>query len=311
MEHHLFATTFLHSCDGPYNNQLHTIHPPLWTECSTRNILPIVLKHLLELSSHSSRIEQMEMASKVVSYVLHHRKVFFVPWTSSRDSQVGRRSRTISHKFWILLSTPNQFMSHSSLASSLDRHILPSSPSKSSTQRTILLDPNGEWDSRSIKIYQLHSILHKRSLPSTWDITQVPIEHNNFIYDTYEWVRNHADLSKPNHQLALLVAILFTRIGNQLGFKKDDTLNFKSLTIHPLNTAIRSLEWVPLSRRRYAANASLETTMLATYIIAFFKSISPLHIYLQQNNNRLGDRWTALHSEFVHASESFGHHHFH
>jgi hypothetical protein len=274
----------------------HVMMPPFWSDGSLRHVMHIGLRYLSLFSNHIEEKDQIEFAQKVLAYVAHKRNIRFVPWTK-KGSESGRQTLKVVFNQWRPLSTPQQAMTSSTVvAQLLQQSSPPESPSKAIAKRTQHLDENGDWDTKDYKIVDLHQILHKRTLPTNWNIDALNLGQSGYVAETYQWVTANMDLSKPIHQLALLGGILFSRLGKRLGHEMKPTDLPSNADSETLTKAIRTQQWKEMDRRRVAESADLSMLTFTVAFLGFQESGSPLRTYLESNSNRCGPDWNKHHS---------------
>jgi hypothetical protein len=274
-----------------------SVKPPLSSEGSLRHVLPVALGFIHGLSNHSDPKEQDAFAAKVIAYVAHDRKICHIPWSSPERTEAGGVRRKVVFNYWRTLSTARQSVSQPFTSMGARATSPPLSPAKASAKRALMNDVNGEWDGSMLKVSELHSILHKRTLPTDWQIANLNLP-DGYVKDTYHWVQTHIDFSKPVHQLALLVGILFSKVSPQVGYPDNTATMLRSLPPAKLTARIRQTEWIYPSRRsRASQDVSTNMMMLATTIIALAEPSSPLNRFADNNGAALGTQWTGKHSK--------------
>jgi hypothetical protein len=277
--------------------------PPYWTEGSFRNIIAKSLAYIGDCCDENPEGgDRTEYMSRVMAYVAHKMKIVCVPWISEDRTGQGRAMPKITAKHWRLISTARQMMSSTRLVRSQLTAASTDSPSKVVVKRALESDVNGDWDPSKLRISELHTILHKQTLPTHWPVEDVKASAGgDYVIDTYKWVRDNIDLSKPVHQLALLVGIMFSRIPLWLDQPKSTNEELGGLLGSKLTGAIRETPWSAIARRRGKADAKMDTMMVTTAIVALTEHNSPLMQYAREHNRdqemNLGGPWSKLHGE--------------
>jgi len=68
------------------------------------------------------------------------------------------------------------------------------------------------------------------------------------IHDIYQWVFSKFNMSKPLHQLALLVGIYVSKLIPDLFHNLDDHLD-SNITMFAVTKAIREMAWISNNKR--------------------------------------------------------------
>jgi hypothetical protein len=192
----------------------HDILPPLFTTGSLRTVLPVALQFMDQQCDDSGLEQRNEFCARIIAFVARFKRIQNVPWTLK--SSTRRALRKVVYNSWRNVSSTER-----SVLQPLAMTDVSLSPGKRSAKRALLQDPHSEWTAADLTISTIHTILHKSSLPSEWDDLSMIVTEDNYVQDTYEWVKANADLNKPTHQLAIILAILFSKVVPAIGYDDD------------------------------------------------------------------------------------------
>jgi hypothetical protein len=265
------------------------IKPPLSVEGSLRFIIPIALRYITSLCSEEGEQAEENFAELVIAAVAYSRGLVWIPWCR-KSLQGDRGSQKLVYNQWRQISSSRQSVLR--LTQNLE---VPLSPSKRTARQALLDDVNGEWTADSLLIADIHTILHKQTLPADWVVKNIKFQEKEaWVKEVYEWVERNADLSHPVHQLALILGLIFGKLhpltyypkGLHVVIQKDAKLN--------VTKTIRDAEWTKRSSSRLRTTTSSVMVMIATAIIAYTEERSPLRVRLSQNKP-LGE-WSPFHS---------------
>jgi hypothetical protein len=277
-----------------------SVRPPLWSKGSLCHILPIALKYIQSLSQHADPKDQDEFTKKVIAFIAYDRRISHIPWSAPTQAVDQRLNGRLVYNSWKTLSTAKQFMSQPFCNSNKPPPTPPLSPAKLSAKRALLNNINGKWDASMLKITDLHTILHKKTLPSDWTLDSVKFGEDAYVKETYMWVERYADLENPVHQIALLAGIIFSKVFPQIGYPENAADILRASSSTKISPRIHQVEWtLPKCRSRTSYDPSTLMVMLATYVIALTESRFPLAIHANRNGGALGGAWTKLHSESI------------
>jgi hypothetical protein len=135
-----------------------------------------------------------------------------IPWTPPHTGAPGRPSDQVLYNAWTSFGA-----SPDPLASSR----VPVRPAecqnaarKQAMNEMCHADIHSAWSAADIKIQNLHKYLNRRVLPTDFQLPSSFTEQQDaaHVKETYVSLKESIDLNKPLHHLALLLAIIFSRL---------------------------------------------------------------------------------------------------
>jgi len=183
------------------------------------------------------------------------------------------------------------FIHPSSLSSSPSHHA-----ATLALNDTLATDCNSEWFIKNTSLTNLHTHLHNTFLPQ--DFPTPTLSKVKYVDDTYQWVRQTYDGTKPLYHFSLLVAMIASRLTPNLFLPKNHNQkpHFSSAdTPDKVRALYNDMPWA-FRKERGMKDKKIFVTMFTTYIITLYESKSPLHLHMKDSNkNGLGDPWTSKH----------------
>jgi hypothetical protein len=271
---------------------------PVQTNGSFLPVLKLVHKHLITLSGSANSSAQHDFIQKFLLRTINLLHIRFVPSHKplSNTSHSSAPYRMPLYDSWASLGLRDTNTPQLSLINQ---------PSTSTSQHAATLalndalatDCNSQWFIQHASLANLHTRLHKTSLPQDY---QIPAKtHTKYVDDTYEWVRQSYNATKPLHHFALLVAIIASKLTPNLFLPKDHNQrpHFSSAdTPDKVRALYNDMPWVAREGRKGMKDKKIFVAMFTTYIIALYESESPLRLYMKASpKSGLGDVWTSKH----------------
>jgi len=124
---------------------------------------------------------------------------------------------------------------------------------------------------------------------------------SKYVYKTYTFVTENINLSTSLHHLALLLAIIFSKLCPNV-FTEATSANLLSpLLASTEESAQQYLNTLPWSNRLAAGKKGntrrdLYICMVTTYIISLYEPKSPIRLH-HDSSGQFGRWWTEKHSE--------------
>jgi hypothetical protein len=258
-------------------------------------VLKVVHKALIDLSNHPDKEAQNAFVVGAFKKSLREFKVHFFPASKLKTGTAGAPHRRPLYNSWGYLGHKDE-TARSSLRGG------PSRPAVTSEEAAFndatANDFNVAWSANTLNMINLQCYLRKVSLPR--DFTLPTLTSVPYVDNTYQWVKDNYDGTKPLHHLGLLVGIivsssllpnLFMPTGKMTDFlyahSKDD-----------VRRAYNKLDWLPKDGRRGMSDHSIFIAMYTTFIIAIYEKDSPLRMHMSEApRGGLGDAWTKKHSK--------------
>lgn len=263
-------------------------------------ILKEVHHNLISLSMQDTPSSQHTFITRCFLRAIDRLKIHFIPNHLPQHSHAwGPRRRKVVFNAWAQLGLPE---------SRLDPPLPPSRclPSSSHQAATVALtdalasDSNLDWHAKEISISNLHTVLHCTHLPL--DFASISFVKEDYVNDTYAWVREFYDGTKPSHHLALIVGFIASAFAPTLFMPANDpSLNLKTRfagahTESQVRDLYNSIDWVSRDKKGMK-DRSIFLAMFTTYVIALYEPASPLRQHIASSVKKgQGDPWTNKHS---------------
>jgi hypothetical protein len=250
---------------------------------------------LLVLSQETTNDSRRSFVSSYFFRAIEHLRISFVPSHPSSPSGPGAPRTKPVFNSWALLGLPQSRPLHHPLPQ-------PSAYPSSSQQAadvalasTLASDSNSEWFVKPITLATLHTVLHKTSLPA--DFAAVSHGKEEYVTNTYNWVRANYDGTNTIHHFALVVSIIASSLIPRLFMPKDVKSHFLGADSREgVRKAYHTVPWV-IREKKGMADASIFISMFTTFIIALYEPTSPLRQHIDQSPRKgLGNAWTDKHS---------------
>ena len=244
---------------------------------------PMLLRMAVPVTLKAFNQNQMEATISLWEQGLKAMHIDYLPWHGQH-----RNATSTTHKSWAYLQKPFSPIALELLDEDDDLH--------ENATMAANEDPSASWTVPT-RISEMGPLWDKIVLPLEWKLENATLdrsEGHKYVKDTYVWVSTNFDRSKPEHDLALILAIMFSKVLPNISLEKTDISS--ELTGNELTRQIRGLPWLPPTRKGTSSPPPY-ITMMSTYIIALLDSRSPLRIHLQNHNNTFGNPWTDKHSE--------------
>lgn len=118
----------------------------------------------------------------------------------------------------------------------------------------------------------------------------------SYVEHTYNWVKDHYDGTRPLHQTAMLIAIVFSKILPRIFNHTKSTNPSQGMTV---TQVVRNAPWTTTTsdNRKGFTFPGPFVIMMSTFIIAIYEEQSPLRRYMAANGNSMGSKWCRKHSE--------------
>ncbi|KAH7905349.1 hypothetical protein BJ138DRAFT_1118552 [Hygrophoropsis aurantiaca] len=233
----------------------------------------------------------------VLSDVCDHLKLHFVPWyPNRRDNQSGRSSGVVVSNCWLKVGLASTSSNHPLAHSSLSLSESQDRQAAEAAEAAHRGDERAAWQASLYTIQRLPEILNKSKLPLDWNIRNASVNNSEpYVKETYEFVSTHYNGSKPVHQLALICAIVVSRMIPQISQPKGLPPNATGTgDTKTVTDAVRRTQWVEPNSKGYKDSLPF-LVMFSTFIIAMYEPESPLRKYIAGHGEALGPSWTDKH----------------
>jgi hypothetical protein len=251
-------------------------------------LLPIAVKYLASLNTS---LHLDDYVVSIFELVLHRLNIQFLPWHSGAPNNRSRTARSPNANYWVTL---DREASVNSVAAEKR------SAAEQAAESLRLAEPNAPWTA-SVPLNRLIDISNKTELPSDWSLKSASLTTaDRLMSNTYEYIQGSYNGGIWYHKMAILMAILFSRVTPRVFFKSSDLKTLTAgLTGAQLTVKIRRFSWVNNeSSRKGASNPLPFITMVSSYIIAILDESSPLNEHMARSKNSMGS-WATKHSMFL------------
>jgi hypothetical protein len=236
---------------------------------------------------------------RLLAVILKEHQVHHVPWSPNPSNGSGSSTRKVTWKVWKHTGGEkgNTEMGLTSLADEdekldiLHRNIV--------SQRK-LNDPTGEWSALDYTIGTLHKVLDKKQRPDDWKTQNAGLGTvmDAVVTGTYQWVDEHLNLHKPIHHLAIILAIMISKILPSVDKPRSPPASMGRGS-EAVTQAVRDSPWSSNQSSRKGTSSPLPfLVMFSTYIIALAEADSPLRRNMATSQNSMGESWTSKHGRF-------------
>jgi hypothetical protein len=272
---------------------------PVLSNGSFLPLLKLTHKHLITLSDQTQIDAQNSFIHSFLIRAIDHLQIRFIPSHKPLPSTTrsGAPDRIPLYNSWahLGLRDPNSIQS-SFIQPSSSQSSPPHPATTLALNNALATDCNSEWFLRSTSLINLHTCLHKTSLPR--DFPTPSLTGTHYVDDTYQWVRQSYNGTNPLHHFALLLAIIASYLTPNLFFPKDP--NHRSLfssanSSEQVRTLYNDIPWI-FKKTNGMKDKPIFVAMFTTYIIALYEPQSPLRLYLSTSQKGgLGEPWTSKH----------------
>jgi hypothetical protein len=177
-------------------------------------------------------------------------------------------------------------------------------PATVALNNAIASDCNAEWSASDLTMVTLRDVLNKTSLPV--DFGGVSKADEPYVDDTYTWVHDRYDGTKPLHHLALLVSVIIASslLPNLFMVQNEARLFRTAKDRDAVREVYDGLDWIAKGKKGMS-DKRIFVCMFTTFIIALYEPQSPLRRKLDgAGRSGLGQPWTAKHCEHHHLISS-------
>lgn len=260
---------------------------------ATGSFLPIlkdVHRNVLDLSQEQDHEASRSFLSTLLLRALDYLQIRFVPFHLPNGGRHGAPYRKPVFNSWAHLGVKDAARPHSLSQVDVD-------PSSSQEAAEVALvsaladDSNADWFTGQLTLETLCTILHKTRLPS--DFRKPSPASEQYVDDTYAWVRQAYDGTKPLHHLALLVAIIASQFVPTIFMPKGvNKKDFKNASPKQVREIYGRMGWVSRGPKG-KSDKTIFVAMITSFIIALYEPDSPLRQHIQRaDKHGLGDAWT-------------------
>jgi hypothetical protein len=238
----------------------------------------------------------------ILANMMKKMSIDFLPW--HRDGQGRSSPRIVQHDWWMIIN--RQIIQPVVLDLTLEDAM------ESAATVAADGDPTAPWSIPTV-LSDMGPLWKKTVLPDDWDLSEASLSHSRtksgheYVWKTYEYVQRQYDGRQWKHHMALVWAILFSRVTPYLFYSKPERFDQFRDPID-ITRKIRKFPWIMGTSRNHRGVTAPKPyiTMMSTAIFSLRDKESPLSLRAAANGNSLGTGWTDKHGEscfFAHSSK--------
>ena len=244
-----------------------------------------------------------DFVSRIFKLVVEHLKIRFVPASPASSGRSGRRITRPVFNSWSQLGRPDSPL----ILEAITQARLPTASERVVSQvfeKVVASDSNADWAAKKLTLNTLRTVLKKTRLPT--DFRVITKFSEEYVEQTYVFVRQHYDGTKPLHHLALLIGIVVSNLLPRLFVGDCQRSDFAFAdTPDKVLAVYQTKPWVERPNKKGLTDKSIFIAMVTTFIIAIYEPSSPLRKHIAESQRHgLGDAWTYKHSELFLSSFS-------
>lgn len=266
------------------------VRAPIVTNGYFCTALPLAVKLMARFKPENSTMA--EFATHILVTMFRKMEIHFLPW--HRDpTGVGATPRAVQADWWMVIDRKTTPVSMAR----------PSTTSQTSTSIALLKaaeDLSAPWNIPA-KLRDMGTLWRKKVLPNEWNIKKASVEHarafehSRYVAETYDYVGSNYDGTNWRHHMALVWAILFSRVVPFVAHQKPTNYPKESGSTQATKM-VRGIPWIKAGEKRRGVTDPLPyITMMSTAIIALRDPNSPLSIQAGKNKDAVGKPWTDKH----------------
>ena len=269
--------------------------PPIIKGGYFASALPMACDLMKRYIPNDMDMEQSQIISLVFAFMLKRLQIHFLPWT-----RPGVNTRLVQPDWWMVINCSNS----SGTSVTLNHHgnLTAEEASTSAALAVAQRAPSAPW-SVPAKLCQIGSLWKKTCLPNDWSLEHASLDHARshedrvYVSQTYDYVQSIYDGTNWKHHMALVFAILFSRVVPCISHEKPKSCPKASNNTKDITQAIKDLPWIKAKsqNKRGVTAPRPYITMMSTMIIALMDDDSPLSKRARNHQNALGDPWTGKH----------------
>lgn len=245
--------------------------------------LKIALKHMESIWGQDNDGTQYSL--QALSTMMRKMNIQFVPW--HKESVGGNsKARTVMHDWWITIqhNVEDKNDPQGNFRSREDTCV-------AIADATALSDPSAPWDIPD-SLHQMGRLWDKKVRPRDWKLSEASLT-SGYVQQTYIYVDEHFSGDIWWHHMALVWAILFSRITPNIF--RDRSISITATGEVEITKQIRALKWTTSTSDNHKGCTMPMpfVTMLSTAIIAMIDRKCPL--WKEFKNGGFGKFWSDKH----------------
>lgn len=243
-----------------------------------------------------------EWIVNVIEVAIQKNKIMFIPWCA--PTAAGGRTRTPSTWSWIPIDMPSTHSGTSQLTrfTRMSQAVLSVAEQHAklvadATETAKQDNEMAAWSALEKPLCFLGTHIRRRIPPKEFDIKYAAVkapksdDEPDVNHALYTWLVDELNLYDPIHQLALYIAIMFSRIPPNISFPQTSRKTFSLRD--PKNVAsicedIRTAAWIPPPNGDVSGKSEglPYITLFVGYFLGLWSPNSPLPSLLNSSNGR-------------------------
>jgi hypothetical protein len=284
---------------------------PVQPKGTMASLLPLAVKKLATIGSCTPATEASYITD-IFARCASALRIEFIPWHSGSQTG-GRRALLPRHDHWVVMEKGNA-VNAIPRPTPLDTmsKLNPAAASQQGSQYMVKHNSSTPWRGDAT-FSEMACIKIKVNLPEDWDLQNAAIDVDKakdaLIQETYLWAQDNYDGRRWQHKLAIMFAILMSKIVPFVYITTEDraeaieAMKVTHLDHAELTAIIRAIPWKETTRSsgsKGAAKRRPYTTMMSTFIMAWMDRTSPIRVQAKANKGASSSRWTHKHGELRH-----------
>lgn len=246
------------------------------------------LKTALKLMDSIWTDPSCNFSAQTLSFMMQKMNIHFVPW--HKETVGGNsRARAVVYDWWITIehNVDGKDGSGKKFQSREDTCV-------AVADTTALSDPFAPWDI-PYDLHQMGRLWDKKIRPRDWKLSEASLTPTGYVQQTYVYVDEHFSGNTWWHHMALVWAILFSRLTPHVF--RDRNASIDATGEVEITKQIRRLEWMSTTSDSHkgCTMPMPYVTMLSTAIIAMLDKQSPL--WKEYKNGGFGKVWSDKHGK--------------
>lgn len=254
--------------------------------------LPLAVKKMERFKRENQTL--VDFATEIFASMFKKMEIHFLPWHREATGH-GPRPRMVQADWWMTVDRATGGVS------TIVANEREAETSTSVAMSIAAENPSAPW-SIPKKLRDMGTLWRKRTRPDEWTLKDASLnnarrqEEARYISDTYDYVDQVYDGSDWRHHMALVWAILFSRVVPMISHDKEIQYS-KATNAKAATKTVQDIPWKKSEGRRGVTESRPYVVMLSTAIIALRDKKSPLAKRAEKNKNALGKPWTDKHGK--------------
>jgi len=251
---------------------------------------PVAMRLALEYMDDFWKFEERREDFIISSFasMMRRMSIEFVPWHKDHEDRgSGRRSTSTCYDWWMILNRNSEKNTVAEPGTDQEMCV-------AIADAAALNDPFGPWTIPEY-LHEMGILWDKKVRPTDWSLTSASLPKSGYVLETYHYVDRTFCGDKWWHHMALVWAILFSRVAPNVF--KDRDVAIQAEGEEAVTRAIRRIPWVETTSATHKGCTQQQpyVTMVSTTIIAFLERQAP--VWQEQKNGGFGSPWSDKHGD--------------